>query len=156
MYPIFTLFFVLLTSLNLLAATTADHNKQVVGYITQWDPWKDTKAGFVAKGAANHLNVDMSKYTILNYSFFGVAVDGSLHSGDFRNKNIYKPSTVQQPGELLNGDIYSSWDYYLISGEMKSSLVTISLPLQPLRDLFQAVVDGPIPLPVYPVLCPYQ
>ncbi len=114
-------FFVLLPSLNLLAATTADHNKQVVGYITQWDPWKDTKAGFVTKGAANHLNVDMGKYTILNYSFFGVAVDGSLHSGDFRNKNIYKPGTVQQPGELLNGDIYSSWDYYLIYGEIAPS-----------------------------------
>ncbi|MCW8877199.1 MAG: glycosyl hydrolase family 18 protein [Kangiellaceae bacterium] len=103
------------------AATTADHNKQIVGYITQWDPWKDTKAGFTVKGAANHLNVDMSKYTILNFSFFGVAVDGSLHSGDFRNKDIYKEGTVQQPADLLNGDIYSSWDYYLIYGELEPS-----------------------------------
>ncbi|TQV86554.1 glycosyl hydrolase family 18 protein [Aliikangiella coralliicola] len=106
------------SSFNLQAATTADHNKQVVGYITQWAPWKDTKAGFAVKGAANHLNVDMSKYTILNFSFFGVAVDGSLHSGDFRNKEIYKEGTVQQPAELLNGDVYSSWDYYLLYGEL--------------------------------------
>lgn len=72
------------------AKNTDDHDKDIIGYITQWEPWKDTKAGFVAKGAANHLNVDMSQYTVLNFSFFGVAVDGSLHSGDFRNKNIYK------------------------------------------------------------------
>jgi chitinase len=60
----------------------------------------------------------MSKFTILNYSFFGVAVDGSLHSGDHRNKNIYKESEVQQPKELLMSDIYSSWDYHLVFGEL--------------------------------------
>lgn len=100
---------------------TSDHDKDIIGYITQWEPWKDTKAGFVAKGAANHLNVDMTKYTVLNFSFFGVAVDGSLHSGDFRNKNIYKEGTVQQPAELLMGDVYSSWDYYLMFGELSPS-----------------------------------
>lgn len=103
------------------AKNTSDHDKDIIGYITQWEPWKDTKAGFVAKGAANHLNVDMSKYTVLNFSFFGVAVDGSLHSGDFRNKNIYKQGTVQQPAELLMGDVYSSWDYFLIFGELSPS-----------------------------------
>ncbi|AQS35728.1 chitinase [Shewanella psychrophila] len=103
------------------AKNTDDHDKDIIGYITQWEPWKDTKAGFVAKGAANHLNVDMSQYTVLNFSFFGVAVDGSLHSGDFRNKNIYKQGTVQQPAELLMGDVYSSWDYFLIFGELLPS-----------------------------------
>lgn len=98
--------------------TTADHNKEVIGYITNWDPWKSTNAGFPAKGVANHLNVDMSKYTILNYSFFGVAVDGSMHSGDHRNKNIYKEGVVQQPAELLMTDIYSSWDMHLMFGEL--------------------------------------
>lgn len=103
------------------ANTTAEHNKEVIGYITNWDPWKDTNAGFAAKGVANHLNVDMSKFTILNYSFFGVAVDGSLHSGDHRNKNIYKEGEVQQPKEILMSDIYSSWDYHLVFGELKPS-----------------------------------
>ncbi|NQZ07627.1 MAG: hypothetical protein HRT35_10740 [Algicola sp.] len=100
------------------ANTTADHDKEIIGYITNWDPWKSTNAGFPAAGVANHLNVDMSKFTILNYSFFGVAVDGSLHSGDHRNKNIYKESEVQQPKELLMSDIYSSWDYHLVFGEL--------------------------------------
>lgn len=103
------------------ADTTAQHDKEVIGYITNWDPWKDSKAGFAAKGVANHLNVDMSKFTILNYSFFGVAVDGSMHSGDHRNKNIYKENEVQQPKELLMSDVYSSWDYHLMFGELKPS-----------------------------------
>ena len=101
-----------------LANTTADHNKEIIGYITNWEPWKSTNAGYPAAGVANHLNVDMQKFTILNYSFFGVAVDGSLHSGDLRNKNIYKEGEVQQPGELLMSDIYSSWDYHLVFGEL--------------------------------------
>ncbi|WP_444996936.1 glycosyl hydrolase family 18 protein [Aliikangiella sp. IMCC44359] len=113
----------LVAAAGVTAATKDDHNKEIVGYITQWDPWKDTKAGFVTKGAANHLNVDMDKYTILNFSFFGVAVDGSLHSGDFRNKDIYKEGTVQQPANLLNGDIYSSWDYYILYGELAPTYV---------------------------------
>ncbi len=100
------------------ANTTSEHNKEIIGYITNWDPWKDTNAGFAVKGVANHLNVDMQKFTILNYSFFGVAVDGSLHSGDHRNKNIYKEGEVQQPKELLMSDIYSSWDYHLVFGEL--------------------------------------
>ena len=103
---------------NVLASTTADHNKEIIGYITNWDPWKDTKAGFPAKGVANHLNVDMSKFTVLNYSFFGVAHDGSLHSGDHRNKNIYKAGEQQAPNELLMSDIFSSWDYHLMFGEL--------------------------------------
>ena len=53
-------------------ATTAQHTKQVIGYITQWDAWKEV-ANVVPKGGYNHLNVDYSQYTILNFSFFGVA-----------------------------------------------------------------------------------
>jgi chitinase len=100
-----------------VAATTAQHNKQVIGYITQWDAWKNV-AGIVPAGGYNQLNVDYSQYTILNFSFFGVAVDGSLHSGDYRNKNIYQVGAVQQPSPLIYEDIYSSWDMYLLYGEL--------------------------------------
>ena len=92
--------------------------KQIVGYLSQWDTWKGTNHGFPAKGTCNQLNVDYSKYTILNFSFFGVAKDGSLHSGDYRNKNIYMPDEVQEPAEILHGDVYSSWDYWLLYGEL--------------------------------------
>ncbi|RZA05782.1 MAG: chitinase [Moraxellaceae bacterium] len=100
------------------AATTGDHNKTVVGYITQWEPWKANNAGYPVAGSATHLNVDMSQYTILNFSFFGVAQDGSLHSGDFRNKQIYQAGQVQAPAALLYTDTYSSWDLYLLWGEL--------------------------------------
>jgi chitinase len=93
-------------------ATTKQHNKQVIGYITQWDAWKNI-AGVVPAGGYNHLNVDYSQYTILNFSFFGVAVDGSLHSGDYRNKNIYQVGATQAPAALVNTDIYSSYAYSL-------------------------------------------
>ncbi|HEU4551687.1 MAG TPA: glycosyl hydrolase family 18 protein [Chitinophaga sp.] len=106
-------------------ATTKQHNKQVIGYITQWDAWKDV-AGLVPKGGYNHLNVDYSQYTILNFSFFGVAKDGSLHSGDFRNKNIYQVGAVQEPAPLVNEDIYSSWDMFLLYGELDAPLYYIS------------------------------
>ncbi|MBW8683803.1 glycosyl hydrolase family 18 protein [Chitinophaga rhizophila] len=106
-------------------ATTKNHNKQVIGYITQWDAWKDV-AGIVPKGGYNQLNVDYSQYTILNFSFFGVAKDGSLHSGDFRNKNIYQPGSVQEPGALVNEDIYSSWDMFLLYGELDAPLYYIT------------------------------
>jgi chitinase len=76
-------------------ATTKNHKKQVIGYITQWDAWKDV-SGIVPKGGYNQLNVDYSQYTILNFSFFGVAKDGSLHSGDYRNKSIYQVGAVQE------------------------------------------------------------
>ncbi|MFV0344473.1 MAG: chitobiase/beta-hexosaminidase C-terminal domain-containing protein, partial [Anaerocolumna sp.] len=98
--------------------TVATTKKQVIGYITQWDAWKTTSAGLPAQGALNHLNIDYSKYTILNYSFFGVANDGSLHSGDYRNKSIYQANAVQQPANLFFTDIYSSWDLYLLYGEL--------------------------------------
>ena len=106
-------------------ATTKQHSKQVIGYITQWDAWKDV-AGIVPKGGYNHLNVDYSQYTILNFSFFGVAKDGSLHSGDFRNKNIYQVGAVQEPAALVNEDIYSSWDMFLLYGELDAPLYYIS------------------------------
>ncbi|NJO89390.1 MAG: hypothetical protein HC831_10870 [Chloroflexia bacterium] len=48
---------------------TVTTNKQIIGYITQWDAWKTTTAGVPSQGAYTHLNVDMSKYTILNFSF---------------------------------------------------------------------------------------
>ena len=99
-------------------ANTSNHNKQIIGYITNWDAWKAANAGLPAQGALTQLNIDYSKYTILNYSFFGVAVDGSLHSGDHRNKNIYQQGTVQQPAELLFSDIYSSWDFHILFGEI--------------------------------------
>ena len=58
-------------------ATTSQHQKQVIGYITNWDAWKNAQAGVPTAGALTHLNIDYAKYTILNYSFFGVANDGS-------------------------------------------------------------------------------
>ncbi|MGG8496755.1 Ig-like domain-containing protein [Tenacibaculum sp. TC6] len=100
------------------SATTANHQKQVIGYISNWDAWKDQKAGVPAQGALTHLNIDYSKYTILNYSFFGVARDGSLHSGDHRNKNIYQSGVTQEPKDLFFTDIYSSWDLHILFGEI--------------------------------------
>ena len=100
-------------------ATTANHNKQIVGYITNWDAWKSTAAGVPAAGALTHMNIDYSKYTILNFSFFGVAKDGSLHGGDFRNKLIYQAGQVQEPAPLLHGGVYDSWDMHLIFGELE-------------------------------------
>ena len=101
------------------SATTSNHNKQIIGYITNWDAWKAASAGVPSAGALTQLNIDYSKYTILNFSFFGVAVDGSLHSGDLRNKQIYQEGQVQQPGDLLYGDVYSSWDFYILFGEIE-------------------------------------
>ncbi|MEO9803086.1 MAG: glycosyl hydrolase family 18 protein [Reichenbachiella sp.] len=99
-------------------ATTANHSKQIIGYITQWDAWKAANAGLPSAGALTHMNIDYSKYTILNYSFFGVAQDGSLHSGDHRNKNIYQSGAVQAPADILFTDIYSSWDFHILFGEL--------------------------------------
>ncbi|WP_442265603.1 Ig-like domain-containing protein [Tenacibaculum sp. ZS6-P6] len=100
-------------------ATTSNHQKQVIGYITNWDAWKATNAGLPAQGALTHLNIDYSKYTILNYSFFGVANDGSLHSGDHRNKQIYKNGVSQEPKDIFFTDIYSSWDMHILFGEIE-------------------------------------
>ncbi len=101
------------------SATTRDHSKQIVGYITNWDAWKSNNAGVPAQGALTHLNIDYNKYTILNYSFFGVASDGSLHSGDHRNKDIWQSDESQQPSDLLYTDIYSSWDLHILFGEIE-------------------------------------
>lgn len=100
-------------------ATTANHQKQVIGYLTNWDAWKATNAGVPAPGSLNHLNIDYAKYTILNYSFFGVASDGSLHSGDLRNQNIHQPGATQPPGDIFYVDPYSSWDLHLLFGELE-------------------------------------
>ncbi|SEE56514.1 Por secretion system C-terminal sorting domain-containing protein [Tenacibaculum sp. MAR_2010_89] len=99
-------------------ATTSNHQKQVIGYITNWDAWKTTTAGIPGQGALTHLNIDYSKYTILNYSFFGVANDGSLHSGDHRNKQIYQSGATQAPNDIFMKDIYSSWDMHILFGEI--------------------------------------
>ena len=101
-------------------ATTDGHRKQVIGYVTNWDAWKAASAGVPSAGALTHLNLDYSKYTILNYSFFGVASDGSMHSGDLRNKNINQPGSSQPPGDIFFTDIYSSWDLYLLFGELEA------------------------------------
>ncbi|WP_211354886.1 glycosyl hydrolase family 18 protein [Tenacibaculum adriaticum] len=101
------------------SSTTSNHNKQIIGYITNWDAWKQPTAGVPAQGALTQLNIDYSKYTILNYSFFGVANDGSLHSGDLRNKQIYQQGVEQQPGDILFSDVYSSWDYHILFGEIE-------------------------------------
>ncbi len=100
------------------SATTSNHQKQVIGYITNWDAWKTTSAGVPGPGALTHLNIDYSKYTILNYSFFGVAKDGSLHSGDHRNKEIHVAGSVQEPNDIFYTDIYSSWDMHILFGEI--------------------------------------
>ncbi|WP_299458216.1 glycosyl hydrolase family 18 protein [uncultured Microscilla sp.] len=99
--------------------STQNHQKQVIGYITNWDAWKDQSYGIPAKGAFNHLNIDYSQYTILNYSFFGVAQDGSLHGGDYRNKQIHQSNAVQAPAPLLHADIYSSWELHILLGELE-------------------------------------
>ena len=101
------------------SATTSNHQKQIIGYITNWDAWKSEKAGLPSQGAFTHLNIDYAKYTILNYSFFGVARDGSLHSGDFRNKQIYQDGVSQEPSDLFFTDIYSSWDMHILFGEIE-------------------------------------
>ncbi|MET3132370.1 GH18 family chitinase [Oxalobacteraceae bacterium GrIS 1.11] len=98
-------------------AATKQHKKQVIGYITQYDAWKDV-ANLVPQGGYNQLNVDFSQYTILNFSFFGLAKDGTLHSGDYRNKQIYLEGEVQQPNELINKDVYSSYDMHILYGEL--------------------------------------
>ncbi len=87
--------------------TTKDHQKQCIGYITQWDHWKGAN-NMVTLHAYNHRNIDYSQYTILNFAFFGVARDGSLHSADYRNKQIYEANAVQDPRPLIYEDIYSS------------------------------------------------
>ncbi|XHF83365.1 glycosyl hydrolase family 18 protein [Vibrio sp. HN007] len=101
------------------AQAAPTHDKQVIGYLTQWEAWKGSADGFTVKGEATHLNVNMDIYSILNFSFFGVAKDGSLHSGDLRNKSIYQPDAVQEPGPLLHPDVYSSWDFHILWGELE-------------------------------------
>jgi len=109
----------LITGVASTAQAAPTHDKNVIGYLTQWEAWKGPNEGFSVKGEATHLNVNMDIYSILNFSFFGVAKDGSLHSGDLRNKNIYQPTAVQEPGPLLHPDVYSSWDFHILWGELE-------------------------------------
>jgi chitinase len=144
-------------------ATTANHSKQVIGYITNWDAWKAASAGVPSAGALTHLNIDYSKYTILNFSFFGVAKDGSLHSGDFRNKNIYQAGAVQEPADIFYTDPYSSWDLYLLFGELDLiQYIDQSVVTRATAQGFQVTLNGttwsnstwglynkPLPLPLH-------
>lgn len=98
-------------------STAREHNKQVIGYITQWDGWKEVP-GLVPKGGYTQINVDYSQYTILNYSFFGVAKDGSLLSGDYKNKNIWKPGEVQEPAPLIHPIATDSYDKFITLGAL--------------------------------------
>ncbi|MDX1302165.1 glycosyl hydrolase family 18 protein [Photobacterium sp.] len=110
---------VLMAGVASTAQAAPTHDKNVIGYLTQWEAWKGTNEGFSVKGEATHLNVNMDIYSILNFSFFGVAKDGSLHSGDLRNKSIYQSTAVQEPGPLLHPDVYSSWDFHILWGELE-------------------------------------
>lgn len=121
------------------SATISDHNKQVIAYFTQWDAWKAANAGLPAQGIYNQLNVDYSQYTMLNWSFFGVANDGSLHSGDLRNQQIYQSGQEQQPGDMFYDDPYSSWDLWLFYGELEIlHYLPDDLDLQPGHALYWA------------------
>jgi len=98
--------------------------RQIIGYISQWDNWDAVNKGYPAKGSLHAGNLNLSKYTILNYSFFGVANDGSLHSADYRNKAMksadsigYDENAVQSPAPLIHSDKYSSWDIPLLYGD---------------------------------------
>ena len=109
-------------------AIANDHDKQIIGYITQYDPWKGTNNDLEAAGVLTHANVDLRKYTILNFSFFGVAVDGSMHSADYgvkkrwQNRDKERADWIEQnPAPLLHEDLYSSWDYFLLFGGLKPS-----------------------------------
>ncbi|GAA4823991.1 hypothetical protein GCM10023331_05630 [Algivirga pacifica] len=95
--------------------STANHDKVVIGYVPNWDAWKGLDFN-IPKGSLNHYNIDYSQYTLLNFSFFGVAVDGSLHSGDLRANNIYQEGVIQQPDDLLHPDAYSSHDQAMVLG----------------------------------------
>ncbi len=99
--------------------TTTNHDREVIGYVPQWDAWKDSTTGHSRAGILNQLNLDYSQYTMLNFSFLGVANDGSLHSADLRNPSIYQTDVTQAPGQLLMTDIYSSWDYWILFGEIQ-------------------------------------
>ena len=107
-------------------AMTSDHRKQVIGYLTQYDPWKAGNNSLDAQGLLNQANVDFSKYTIINFSFFGVAGDGSLHSADYGESDRWKNRDLprdqwneQDPKPLLHEDLHSSWDYYVLFGDLK-------------------------------------
>ncbi len=110
---------------------TSSHGKQIIGYVPQWDAWKSASAGYSQQGLLNQLNLDYSQYTILNFSFEGVAKDGSLHSADLRNKQIHLSGQVQEPGQLLMTDSSSSWDYWILFGD-----------LEPQWELSQKAIDA--------------
>ncbi|WP_305812116.1 glycosyl hydrolase family 18 protein [Photobacterium leiognathi] len=105
------------TPMSISAAPT--HNKNVIGYLTQWEASKGVEAGYSTQGEATHLNVNLDIYSIINFSFFGVANDGSLHSADFRNPALYLAGEEQQPAPLLNTQQHSGWDLPILWGELE-------------------------------------
>jgi chitinase len=98
-------------------ASAKQHGKQVIGYVPQWDGWK-AEAGLVGSSSYNQLNIDYSQYTMLNFSFFGLAVDGSLHSADHRNQEIWRPGEIQEPADLIHENVESSYDKPILYGRL--------------------------------------
>ncbi|MCG3865187.1 MULTISPECIES: glycosyl hydrolase family 18 protein [unclassified Photobacterium] len=107
----------ILLSFSINTYALSMHNKNVIGYLPQWEAAKGVEAGYSIKGEATQLNINLEIYTIINFSFFGVAKDGSLHSGDFRNSELYLESTVQEPAPLFNTS--NSWDLPILWGELE-------------------------------------
>ena len=108
--------------------TTKDHNKVTIGYFTQWDAWKSI-SGITSPGYYTQINLDFSKYTHINYSFFGLADDGSLISPDYAANQanggwptiLTDTTFFQAPGPIFNTIYYNSWDLLLIWGVLKTT-----------------------------------
>lgn len=98
------------------------HGKEIIGYITNYDGWKSQASLVVPEqGCYCQLNVDFSKYTILNFAFFGLAKDGSLHSADGRNKNIFLQGQLQESSPLITTPYYNSYDTLILYGSTATS-----------------------------------
>lgn len=146
-------------------ATTKDHSKQIIGYITQYDAWKGNNQGLESNGILSQANVDFSKYTILNYSFFGIAKDGSLHSPDladpdrWENRDRTRAQWVEQePQNLIHLDFSSSFDYYILYGEInpvneltpeaRAAGFNVKEGTTDIWQWCEGALEGPFPIPV--------
>ncbi|WP_305457987.1 hypothetical protein [Photobacterium leiognathi] len=123
------------TPMSISAAPT--HNKNVIGYLTQWEASKGVEAGYSTQGEATHLNVNLDIYSIINFSFFGVANNGSLHSADFRNPALYLAGEEQQPAPLLNTQQHSGWDLPILWGELEYLNYFLHLTKSLMRQIWQ-------------------
>ncbi|PSV21167.1 chitinase [Photobacterium leiognathi subsp. mandapamensis] len=110
---------VLFSSVSMSISAAPTHDKNVIGYLTQWEASKGVEAGYSTQGEATHLNVNLDIYSIINFSFFGVANNGSLHSADFRNPTLYVEGAEQEPASLLNTQQNSGWDLPILWGELE-------------------------------------